>query len=252
MATLTLLQGDCLEQMATIPDGSVDLVLCDLPYGVTNNKWDSEIPLDALWRHWHRVSKPETAFVLFGQGMFTAKLMMSNPSEWRYNLVWDKVLTTGFLNASRMPMKVHEDIAVFYGRQPTYHPQTTTGAAAHRRGRFFLQNGRTSSNYGDYAPTESKETTEKQPVSILTFPKPHPSVAVHPTQKSEALLRYLVRTYSNPGDTVLDSTMGSGTTGLACLEEGRAFIGIEKEPAYFRTAEELLRRKEADIRSRLF
>lgn len=233
---MRLICGDCLEVMPEIPDGSVDMVLCDLPYGITRNRWDSQLPLARLWEEWHRIAKPEAAIVLFSSGMFTASLMSSNPKEWRYNLVWQKTNAVGFLNARRQPLRAHEDICVFYRRQPVYNPIKVPGprkvsTASHRR------NSKQSSNYNAVEPN-SYDSTERFPTSVLTFAKDKQKSAIHPTQKPVALLEWLVRTYTNPGETVLDNCMGSGSTGVACARCGRDFIGIEIEPDYYKAAKE--------------
>lgn len=224
--------GDCLELMSELPDASIDMILCDLPYGITKNKWDSVIPLDKLWEQYKRIAKPSAAIVLFADGMFEANLMLSNPKWWRYNLVWDKVLTSGFLNANRMPLRSHEEICVFYQKQPTYNPQKVVGEKNHSKGR---PKENANENYGDYNFVDNSDQLGnlKHPKSILTFPKPHPSVAVHPTQKSLELCEWLIKTYTNPGDIVLDNCMGSGTTCLAAKNTGRRFIGFEFKEEYF-------------------
>ena len=243
MSDYQLYHGDCLQKMHYIEDGSVDMILTDLPYGVLNKnnpsaKWDSVIPLDLLWEQYKRVIKPSGAILLFGQGMFTAELMISNKAWWRYNLIWDKVLTTGFLNAHKMPLRSHEDIVVFYDKLPTYNPQMTKGEPLHGRGTAYKNKVNTNNNYGDFTPNDDtrKGSTEKFPKSILTFPKPHPSVSVHPTEKPVELLEYLIKTYTNEGERVLDSCMGSGSTGVACIRTNRYFIGIEKDDKYFEIA----------------
>lgn len=199
-----LVCDNCLNAMQSIEDGSIDMILTDLPYGILNKnnpnaKWDSLIPLDELWAQYKRVIKPNGAILLFGQGMFTAQLMMSNKEWWRYNLIWDKVLTTGFLNAKRMPLRSHEDITVFYDKLPTYNPQMTIGNPLHGRGTAYKSKQNTNNNYGDFIPNDDtrRGSTEKYPKSILTFPKPHPSVCKHPTQKPVELLEYLIKTYTN-------------------------------------------------------
>lgn len=229
--------GDCLELMSKLPDASIDMILCDLPYGVTKNKWDSVIPLDKLWEQYKRIAKPNAAICLFADGMFEANLMLSNPKWWRYNLVWDKVLTSGFLNANRMPLRSHEEICVFYQKQPTYNPQKTVGEKNHSKGR---PKENANENYGEYGFVDNSDQLGnlKHPKSILTFPKPHPSVAVHPTQKSLELCEWLIKTYTNPGDIVLDNCMGSGTTCLAAKNTGRLFIGFELDENYFNTAKQ--------------
>ena len=233
---------DCLEGMKDIPDGSVDAVICDPPYevlnkGNANSQWDRLLPFDEMWRQYRRVVKRNGAIVLFCQGMFTARLMMSNPDEWRYNLVWDKQRTTGFLNANRMPLRCHEDIAVFYHEQPTYNPQFVDGEPSHARG---------SGNqcYGEHSNTDvsDKYDRRKHPRSILSFQKEHNADTWHPTQKPVELIRWLVRTYTNEGDTVLDNCMGSGTTAIACLMESRHYIGFETNEEYWKKAVERIDR----------
>ena len=202
----TLLHGDCLELMKSIPDKSVDMVLCDLPYGVLNReseggKWDNIIPFEPLWAEYKRVTRSNSAIVLFCQGMFTAKLIMSNPKMWRYNLVWDKVLKNGFLNANRMPLRQHEDIAVFYGQLPTYNPQMVK-CEPHKRNHSKGNGKHREVNrcYGNYVETPTIISDEKFPTSIISFPKQHiTGKSYHPTEKPVALLEYLIRTYTNRG-----------------------------------------------------
>lgn len=236
-ANIELIQGDCLEVMPTIRGGSVSMVLCDLPYGITNNKWDSIIPLEPLWEQYKRTVKENAAIVLFGSGMFTANLMTSNPSMWKYNLVWEKTSPSGFLNAKKMPMRSHEDIMVFYESQPTYHPQMRKAvrkvSAAHHK-----VTAKKTDNYGEYSTNTGYDSTERYPTSVLRFPKDVQKSAIHPTQKPVALLEYLIRTYTDEGDVVLDNCMGSGSTGIACMNTGRDFIGIELDPEYFGAASE--------------
>lgn len=223
--------------MKEIPSHSIDMVLCDLPYGgVTKNKWDSALPLDELWRQYKRIIKPNAAIVLFSDGMFEANLMLSNPKMWRYNLVWDKVLVTGFLNANRMPLRSHEEICVFYDKQPVYHPQKTIGEKNHSSG---AKKDRANHNYGSFDFVDNSESLGcmKHPRSIVRFQKPHASKTVHPTQKPVELCEYLIKTYTDENHIVLDNCMGSGTTGIACVNTGRRFIGIEKDEGYFSIAE---------------
>jgi site-specific DNA-methyltransferase (adenine-specific) len=230
--------GDCTSVLPSLPDRSIDMVLCDLPYGVTRNKWDSVIPLDWLWGQYRRLVKPNAAVVLFGQDKFSARLMLSNEKWHRYNLVWEKDRVSGFLNAKRMPLRSHEDILVFYEELPIYHPQMTEGKPSHAMGTKFLA-GRTNNNYGDFRPQAvDSKTNQKFPRSVLRFPRPHPPI--HPTQKPVELLSWLIRTYTNPGQVVLDNTMGVGSTCLASHQEGRGFVGIELDPGYFGKAVERL------------
>lgn len=233
MADVKLYNGDCLDIMKGLPSGSVDMVLCDLPYGTTQNKWDAVIPYDLLWEQYNRVAKETAAIVLFAQGLFYVDLVQSNRANFRYDIVWDKKLKSGFLNANVMPLRVHEQIAVFYRQKPVYNPQMEVGLPLHSKGRGVKK--MVNNNYGDYKDNGDlrKGSTEKYPSSILNVQKPHPSVSVHPTQKPVDLLEYLIRTYTNEGETVLDNTMGSGSTGVACVNTNRNFIGIEKDEKYF-------------------
>jgi DNA modification methylase len=254
-----LINGDCLEEMKKIPDGSVDMILCDLPYEVLNkgNKnasWDRLLPFDQLWEQYNRIIKDNGAIVLFAQGMFTAQLMMSNPDMWRYNLIWDKMFVSGFLNAKKMPMRSHEDILVFYKSLPTYNPQMTTGKPLHSKGTSYKSKEFANNCYGDMkvAGDERCGSTEKYPTSIVRFQKPHPSCAVHPTQKSVELCEWLIKTYTNEGETILDNCMGSGTTGVAAINTDRNFIGIELTEKYFKIAEERIDSAVEDKRCQLF
>ena len=233
--------GDCLELMRQIPDGSIDMILCDLPYGTTHNKMDVRLPFEALWKHYKRITKKNGAILLFGQGAFYVDLVNSNPKMFKYDLVWDKYLTSGFLNAKKMPLRQHEQIAVFYNKPPTYNPQMIPGAVNHGKGK---PKNNQNNNYGEYAFVDSKQDGLKYPTSILRYPKPHPSVALHRTEKSIPLLEYLVKTYTNEGETVLDNCMGSGSTGVACVNTGRNFIGMELDKQYFDIAEKRINEAE--------
>ena len=231
---------DCLEGMKRIPDGSVDCVICDLPYGVLNKQsegggWDSVIPLDLLWEQYRRITKPTAAIVLFGQGMFTSDLMQSNRKMWRYNLIWDKMRATGFLNCARMPLRQHEDICVFYEKLPTYNPQkyeVPDWAKTHTRGRGASNTNRCYGNFDLHQQFDI--TNEKWPRSIIEISKKtNEADAWHPTQKPVALIQYIIRTCSNEGDTILDNCMGSGTTAIAAIREKRNFIGFELNKEYY-------------------
>lgn len=222
--------------MNKIPDGSIDMILCDLPYGVTaNNKWDNIIPFDKLWQQYNRVIKDNGAIILFGSGMFTADLMTSNRSMWRYNIIWEKTQPTGFLNAKKMPLRSHEDICVFYKHPPTYNPQKTYGHTRKVSTANQKLNCKKTTNYGEHGLT-TYDSTERYPRSVITFPKDVQKSALHPTQKPVALLEYLIKTYTNPRETVLDNCMGSGSTGVACKKTDRKFIGIELDEGYFNIA----------------
>lgn len=231
---MTLWKGDCLELMSDIPDGSVDLVLCDLPYGTTQNKWDSVIPFDALWSHYWRVLKPNGAAVLTAAQPFTSALVMSQPKAFKYQWVWRKPIGTGFLNAKKQPLRNHEDVLVFYAAQPAYNPQFSAGRP------YRQKQGSGSANYGavrDEYITESDG--RRYPLTVLEFAQG--DTKVHPTQKPVALMEYLIRTYTHEGGTVLDNCMGSGTTGVACVNTGRKFIGIERDDKYFDIASARIR-----------
>lgn len=246
----TLINADCLVAMKNIPDKSVDMVLCDLPYGVLNKsnnaaKWDCVIPMEPLWEQWLRITKDNAAIVLFGQGMFTAKLMMSQPKLWKYNLIWDKMRTTSFLNANRMPLRCHEDIIVFYDKMPVYHPQMWKCLPHERNHRRGTSHDETNNCYGEFKQPKQLITDEKYPRSIISVSQGH-SVGnfFHPTQKPVDLLRYLIRTYTDVGGVVLDNTMGSGSTCVAAVMEHRHYIGIEKEKKFFDIALKRVRQVE--------
>lgn len=226
-----LLLGDCLEKMKEITDGSVDMVMADLPYGTTQNKWDSVIPLEPLWREYRRVCKPSAAIVLTASQPFTTTLITSNLANFRYCLVWDKKGTTGFQTAKLMPLRRHEDIVIFYSAKPTYRPTMEVRGKPRKKGGSKVDNG----CYGELRSTESFNN-EYYPTSIVEVSNAGKSGKVHPTQKPVALMEYLIRTYTNEGETVLDNAMGSGTTGVACANTGRRFIGIERDETYFAIA----------------
>ena len=225
---MRLMFGDCLERMGEIADGSVDMVLCDLPYGTTRNEWDFQVHLPALWAHYKRVCRG--AIVLTAQTPFDKILGASNLRMLRYEWIWEKTNPTGHLNAKKAPMKAHENVLVFYDRLPTYNPIKTQG---HQR-KVAVKRYDNTPNYGkqDFAPIPY-DSTERYPRSVLVFPSDKQRSKLHPTQKPLALMEYFVRTYTNPGDTVLDNCMGSGTTGEACIRTGRRFIGIESNAEYF-------------------
>lgn len=222
-------EGDCLEIMSQIPDGSVDLVLCDLPYGTTQNKWDSVIPLDKLWNQYRRVVKPNGVIVLSSQGIFTAKLILSNETWFKYKFSWVKSKPTNFLNARRQPLRQHEDICVFYGKQPNYkYDQVMSPGEPYDKG---VRKAQYTGSYGDFRPVQVKSEGERFPTDTL-YCKTAESEAGgrvwHPTQKPVALGRYFVRMYTSPGDIVLDNAFGSGSFLVAAAIEGRRYIGIEK------------------------
>ena len=231
-----IVRGDCIEKMADIEAGAVDMVLTDLPYGTTACAWDVVIPFDPMWSEVRRLLKPNGAAVFTASQPFTSALVMSNPREFRYSLVWEKTTATGHLNASKMPMRAHEDILVFYRKQPTYNPQMTHGHVR-KVARNVNRATKLSDCYGDQAGITSYDSTSRYPRSVIVTSTDKQVSALHPTQKPVALMEYLIRTYTDEGQTVLDFTMGSGTTGIACANAGRKFIGIERDEAYFRMAE---------------
>ena len=227
----TLYLGDCVEVMRGLDAGSVDAVIADPPYGTTACKWDSVIPFAPMWEQLRRVVKPSAAIVLFASQPFTSALVMSNPKEFRYEWVWDKKLSSGHLNTKYRPLLRHETIAVFAQERPTYSPQMRTGAMRHKE-----IGGKFSECYGSQRVVININD-QYHPTSILEFSNANRRSNVHPTQKPVDILAYLVRTYTNPGETVLDFCFGSGTTGVACIQENRRFIGIEQDPAYYAIAE---------------
>lgn len=241
LKTNEIYNDDCLEIMKKIDDKSIDLIVTDLPYGQTaRNKWDTVIPFDKLWEQYKRIIKDSGAIVLFGNGMFTADLMKSNPDMWRYNLIWQKTQSTGALNANRMPLRSHEDICVFYKKLPTYNPQKTTGHERKVSKAEHKKNSKKSLNYGDYNFT-SYDSTERYPTSVWKFAKDTQKSAIHPTQKPVALIEEIVKTYSNPGDIVLDSCAGSMTTAIACVNTNRQYVCIEKDKDIFLQGKERLK-----------
>ena len=238
--------GDCLDIMKSIPDGSVDMVLCDLPYGTTACKWDSIVPPPELWEQYKRVTKPSAAIVLTSAQPFSSAMVMSNPEMFRYEWIWKKTKKTGFLNARKQPLRNHEQILVFYRQQCSYFPQGVMPCSIEcDRG---SPEG-TGDNYGNANPRYT-QTQTGYPSTVLELKSE--GKTVHPTQKPVALMEYLIRTYTNEGDTVLDNCMGSGTTGVACALTGRNFIGIEKDQKYFVIAEQRIKAAEqADAGSEL-
>ena len=227
---MELIQGDCLEVMKNIPSASVDMILCDLPYGTTRNKWDTCLNLGKLWEQYKRIIKDNGAIVLFSQMPFTAALVMSNPKMFRYEWIAEKSLATGFLNAKRMPMKAHENILVFYKKLPTYNAQMTKGKP------YSITRRDIGGQYlHDFESIETKNEGTRCPRDVLRdLWQPYCGGKMyHPTQKPVPLLEYLIKTYTNEGDTVLDNCMGSGSTGVACVNTKRDFIGVELDENYF-------------------
>ena len=232
---IDLIKGDCLLLMDNIPNKSIDMVLCDLPYGTTQNKWDSIIPLEKLWEKYRRVIKDDGVIVLFAQTPFDKVLGCSNLKMLRYEWIWEKTSATGHLNAKKMPMKAHENILVFYKKLPTYNPQKTTGHKRKVSKAEHKINCVKTTNYGEHGLT-TYDSTERYPRSVQVFKTDKQKEALHPTQKPVSLLEYLIKTYTNEGETVLDNCMGSCSTGIACINTNRNFIGIELDEKYFEIA----------------
>jgi len=267
---------DCLIGLEKIEDSSIDLILCDLPYGTTQNKWDSIIPLEdyiiqtiknkevtlsqnefylhcfsnnitfpnaktiwntqhkkGLWFHYQRVIKERGAIILTADGFFTSKLISSNPKMFKYKLIWDKVSTTGFLNAKRMPLRRHEDICVFYKKTPIYYPKMEIRGKVREKGGYNKKKGDGDMCYGKFENIKS-QNNEYYPTSIIKVSNANQKNKVHPTQKPVELFKYLIETYTKKGDLVLDTCMGSGTTALACVESDRNFLGFEINEDYFK------------------
>lgn len=231
-----VIQGDCLEVMQSIPDKAIDMILCDLPYGTTQNKWDSVIDLNKLWAEYERIIKDNGAIVLTSQGIFTAKLILSNEKLFKYKITWIKSKSTNFLNAKKQPLRKHEDICIFYKKQPTYNPQMTNGEAYDKG----IRKDQFTGSYGDFKPHHVKSNGERYPNDIVFYEEQiiddfvyvktaeSEGTVFHPTQKPIELGRYLIKTFTNPGDIILDNACGSGSFLLSAILENRNFIGIEK------------------------
>jgi site-specific DNA-methyltransferase (adenine-specific) len=229
---------DCLGEkgMCILPDKSVDMILCDLPYGTTKNKWDTILPFDELWKQYKRVVKQNGVIILFGQDKFTAKVMLSQEKIHKYNLIWEKDRPSGFLNAKRMPLRSHEDIMVFsesehedimvfYQKAPLYNPQMTVGKKNNSMGKAVGKKQEVMNNYGDVVLNPNDNGELKYPRSVLKFPRPHPPI--HPTQKPVELCEWLIKTFTQEGEIVLDNCIGSGTTAIACINTNRQYVGWE-------------------------
>ena len=229
--------GDCLEIMPQIESNSVDMVLCDLPYGITQSKWDVIIPFDKLWEQYNRIIKPNGAIVLFGSEPFSSALRMSNPKIYKYDLYWKKSKPVGFANAKKMPLKNVETISIFYKSLPTYNPQgiEKCNRVISNSTKKIKQNNITAINGGAFKTDTFIQEFTNYPRQIIEFGVEQ---GLHPTQKPVALFEYLIRTYTNENMVVMDNTMGSGSTGVACKNTNRSFIGIEKDEEYFKIAEQ--------------
>jgi site-specific DNA-methyltransferase (adenine-specific)/modification methylase len=219
-----LIENDCLNAMAAIPDGSVNLILCDLPYGTTQNSWDSVIPLDCLWQHYRRILAPRGVVALMSQGPFTARVILSQESIFKYKITWVKSKPTNFLNAKKQPLRKHEDICIFYAQQPNYTPQMSQGEPYDKG----VRKNQLTGSYGEFKPAHIKSDGERYPTDVVYFKTSEAEGRVwHPTQKPVELGRYLIRTYTSPGDVVMDNCFGSASFLVAAALEGRNSIGIE-------------------------
>lgn len=240
---MKLICGDCLQEMKDIADKSIDMILCDLPYSskkrkTTWNDWDSAIDLEKLWREYNRIIKDNGVIALFAQDLFSAELVMSNYKYYKYKWIWEKESGTGFLNAKRMPLRNVEEILIFYKSQPTYNPQMREGKP------YTITKGSLSNNYckSDKIVT-TKNYGKRYPLNLIKFKR---EIGLHPTQKPTMLLEYLIKTYTNENDVVLDNCMGSGSTGVACINTNRNFIGIELDENYFNIAKKRIEESESD------
>ena len=234
----TIHKGDCLELMPKlIKDKSIDMIFCDLPYGTTKCKWDSVIELPKLWSEYERVIKDNGVILLFAQSPFDKVLGASNLKLLKYEWIWEKTQATGHLNAKKMPMKAHENILVFYKKLPTYNPQKTNG---HKPINSYTKYIKTQNNTEIYGEMKRKISgggeTDRYPRSVITFASDKQKSCLHPTQKPLSLIEYMIRTYTNEGDMILDNTSGSGTTGLGAKNLGRNFIMMEQDPKHYKTS----------------
>ena len=235
---MRLINWECLEEMNKMESKSIDMILCDLPYWTTKNKWDSIIDLELLWKQYNRIIKDNGAIVLFAQPPFDKVLWVSNLKMLRYEWIWEKTTATWHLNAKKMPMKASENILVFYKKLPTYNPQKTTG---HKRKVSKAEskiNSKESDNYNKWQTMTSYDSTERYPRNIIKFATDKQKYALHPTQKPVGLCEYLIKTYSNEWDLILDNCMWSWSTGVWCKNTNRDFIWIEMDETYFKIAEE--------------
>ena len=237
---------DCLVAMKEIPDYNIDAIITDPPYGTTLCKWDNVIDFKLMWEQLNRIIKPNGAIVLFGSEPFSSALRMSNIKNYKYDWIWKKDRPSGFLNAKKQPLRNIENISVFYKKQVIYNPVMYIGKKSHSIGKAINNKKQRKNNlYGNFKSMNRKGNL-KYPRQILEYSRPHPPI--HPTQKPVALMEYLIKTYTNENQTVLDFTMGSGTTGIACINTNRKFIGIENNKEYFEAAKKRLEQHKAQIR----
>ena len=242
--------GDCLEVMKTIEDNSIDTIITDPPYGTTACKWDSVIDFKLMWRQLSRIIKPNGAIVLFGSEPFSSALRMSNIKNYKYDWIWDKSHPTGFALSKKRPLKYHEIVSVFYNKQPTYNPQMWKGKPNHGDNGYKRNEIKVGGSQPETMKVKANKDGIKYPKDILKFNSHNRATVIHPTQKPVALMEYLIKTYTNKNETVLDFTMGSGTTGVACVNTNRDFIGIEMDENYLKIAEKRINK--AQIQTKLF
>ena len=241
MKKFELWQGDCLELMKQIPDGSIDCIIADLPYGTTACKWDSIIPFEPLWEQYNRIIKDSGAIVLFGSEPFSSQLRMSNLKMYRYDWIWEKTKATLFTQCKKRPLNANENILVFYKKQPTYNPQMSVGVPYKARKKIK------QSDEWAFGTVRNDNNGMRYPRTVIRFKSGDRDGKCHPTQKPVALLEYLVKTYTNEGDVVLDNCMGSGSTGVACVNTNRHFIGIELDEGYFNIAKKRIEEAVNDL-----
>lgn len=255
---IELYNGDCLIESKKIENNSINLILTDLPYSITNCEWDSIIPFDLMWEMFYRVLKDNGCIVLTANNPFTSKLIMSNLKDFKYQWIWVKQIPSNHLNAKKQPLRAFEDVLVFYKNQPTYNPQLTDKPKGHIRNNPI---NITNTNTGVYNKTQFEykrnefrdiPTDKNYPLNVLHFDIVSKNKRIHPTQKPIELMEYLIKTYTNENDTVLDCTMGSGTTGIACVNTNRNFIGIEKDKTYFELSENRIRLAQGNLKNNIF
>jgi site-specific DNA-methyltransferase (adenine-specific) len=237
-----LLFGDSLDMMAKLPDSSVDMILADLPYAVSRNAWDTIIPVEPMWEQYERVIKDNGAIVLTATQPFSSLLVMSNPKLFKYEWIWQKTIGSGQLNAHKQPLRNHESVLVFYKKPPVYNKQLTEGTPYHAKRKATFE----GPGYNAQTPSETKNTGTRLPKSVLLVPNPRIKGG-HPTQKPVELFRYLIRTYTNPNDLVLDNAIGSGTTAVAAVLEGRRFIGVDNDPVYYEMASQRVTEAQSEM-----
>ncbi len=243
---IKLLHGDCLELMKDIPDKSIDCIICDLPYQVTACKWDVMLPFDKLWEQYERIIKDNGNIILFGSEPFSSYLRLSNIKMFKYDLIWEKNKSTGFLNVKKQPLNNYEVISVFYNKKPTYNPQMSQADKIYKRGyvkRDKDLNLQQSDCYGEQKSFYQIDNGLRYPKRIIYFNNNFTNKQLHPTQKPVELLEYLIKTYTNENEIILDNCMGSGTTGVACINTNRQFIGMELDNKYFEIAKQRIEEK---------